>query len=302
MSLPSYQIELIESRKSNVSIDNASYEVVYKLSGPVNTDVTIQGVADALVPTTFTFTSAILGTINLIIQEYSIDPQEPGIWHVTAKYGRRRPRKTGDIVFTFDSSGGSEHIQISRKTIAKTTSTLAPWVGTTPPDYRGAIMVSTGPNGGSVAGTNIVVPNGKFTIEYYCPTSLITPTYQQLITYMVGHTNQATFNFSPVDFTGAFAMPAYEVLFLGGTGQPRTIDDWQLVMHFLRGKNLTNTDPDGVVTGMVQIAKLAHDFYWAEFRQNDDAAAKVTIKQPAYAYVEQVYNPTDFTQLGPWSI
>ena len=97
-----------------------------------------------------------------------------------------------------------------------------------------------------------------------------------------------------------------EVLFKGVTGARRGTGDWELVFNFSVVKNLVNatypdptpSDPNNVIT----YSKKGHEYLWvypftwieADQQQQQGKAAVQRIA----LYVEQVYNESDFTQLG----
>ena len=95
-----------------------------------------------------------------------------------------------------------------------------------------------------------------------------------------------------------------EVLFRGVTGARRGTGDWELVFNFMVRKNLVDaTYPDpipGDLAKVITYDKLGHEYLWIylyDWTDPQSQGATAAIKRPAL-YVEQVYNESDFTQLG----
>jgi hypothetical protein len=77
---------------------------------------------------------------NLLRQSLDLEPQfvdtvsNTGRWLVTVKYGVTAPREAGQNSFSFDTTGGTQHITQSIATRAK-------YPAGTAPDFQGAIGV-----------------------------------------------------------------------------------------------------------------------------------------------------------------
>ena len=267
-------IEDVASRATHISVEGPTQELKFTTSGSDDEPTTRAAVEAALSPT-IVITSAFFGTLTLIIQEYDVTPQGNGIWLGTAKYGRRIPRQTGDIVLTFDGTGGTAHITTSDFTTGFASPTLA--AGVTIPDF-GAI----GYDGQNVAGVDVTVPIVKLTFEYYPPVALVTQDYIFTLNTLAGTVNDDTWmNCDPSS-----------VLFLGASGQPRGLDDWAFLFHFIFSPNETALF-NGDITN---IQKDGHEYVW--FWYKDDLASFYKIKRPVFAFVETVYKQADFTRLG----
>lgn len=375
-------IEIIGSREANISLDNPSKDLLFTIIGS-DDDAVIRTAVEGALSETLSITSGFFGTLTLNIQNYSVKQKEPEIWEGVATYGRRQPRQTGDVVFSFDGTGATAHIATSKETIASYTrellgqtigdlalssqfggdledgetyywvvtpvgpdneslsglevtstmgggsnSVLLTWgevdravsyriyrsltsnsytspclVGTSSitqfvdrgqslqagappaeypellaPDYERAIGV----NNDTVEGTDITVPVFKFTFTYYCPIALMTPAYIIQLMALTGTTNQA-------DFKG---FKTGEMLFLGPTGQQRSLDDWEIVMHFIGSPHVK----DLTIGDILGIEKGGHEYLWVQFA--DSIKANKLIKVPEFAFVERVYDAGDYSKLG----
>lgn len=111
-------IELLGSREANVSTENASIDLVFTVTGSQD-DAVVRAFVEEQLPATYTLTSAFFGTILLSVQSYNVKENAPGIWEGNAKYGLREPRKTGDVVLSFEGTGGTAHITTSKETKGK---------------------------------------------------------------------------------------------------------------------------------------------------------------------------------------
>src|SRR4029077_1410940 len=98
-------VEIVGSRKTDVSVDDPRMEVLFMAMGTDN-DLLIRAQVEAALSPVITIYSAFFGARNMIIQSYSVEHRGNGVWDGVAHYGRQKPRKTGDVVFTFDSTGG----------------------------------------------------------------------------------------------------------------------------------------------------------------------------------------------------
>ncbi len=271
-------VEIVGSRDTTISIDAPMKELSFKACGSFD-DEAIRAYVETQLPPSLQVTSQLFGTITIVIQSYNIKQESEGgsNWIGTAKYGRRQPRKTGDLYLTFDGTGATQHIATSLETVSKYKSEDLPET-TEIPDYEMAIGV----DGETVHGVDITTQICKFTLQYYPATELMTPEYIIGLITLAGKTNDEPWR----DFEKG------EVLFLGATGQPRSLDDWEIQMHFIASP----TKEDLRVGNILGIQKRGHDYLWISFEKQVDA--KKLIKVPHFAYVEQVYYEGSFSDLG----
>ncbi len=286
-------LEMFGSRKTSCSVENPSLELMFKVFGSMD-EAEVRAFLESQFPNPYEMTSAFFGTINLLIQSYEVEmigTMQGGIWQGKADYGKRKPRQTGDLVLSFDGTGGTKHITVSKQT--RRSYGLDQELSPQPeiPSFNQAIGV----NGDSVAGCDITVPVFKFTYTYYAPTAIVTDDYIKLIMEMTGKTNDTAWKmFRPC-----------EVLFLGPTGQPRGFDDWEIAFHFVAnsfvsGISIPITGEHLLDSSLDPIAVDGHDYLWVRFQDivGGTLTNKTLMKRPVNAYVERVYDQAEFTTLG----
>ena len=173
-------------------------------------------------------------------------------------------------LFTFDSTGGSQHITQSIATVNK--------YGTNPADRQGAI----GYDRENVAGMDKTVPvwNWQET-RYLTDAQLNCPAYYAL----TGCVNSDNFE----------GYQPGEVLFLGASGSRRgETGKWEVTFKFAYSPNV-----QALTIGSIGgIAKKGWEYLWVRYADDVDAAAKVRIKIPDAVYIEQIYDYAPFSILG----
>jgi hypothetical protein len=255
--------EQFDSREATESIESPSVDLQYQVKGTEN-DVDVRSVVEVTIPAFY---------LGLPFQSYHMKPLGGGVWDVSARYGKKEQKDTGDSSFSFDTSGGTTHTTQSLKTISK----HAP-PGMVAPDFKGAIGVSVD----SVEGTDVTIPVYSFTETHYIASNLVTGAYKSALFFLTGRVNQAAFKgFSPG-----------EVLFLGASGSVRGTEDWEITFRFAASPNVT-----GLTIGdIVGIDKEGWAYLWVRYADAEDQ--KVLVKQPIAVYVEKVYEYGDFSGLG----
>jgi hypothetical protein len=255
--------EQFDSREATQNVDSPSVDLKYQVKGSED-DVAVRATVEATIPAFY---------LGLPFQSYHIKPLGGGVWEVSARYGTKEQKDTGDSSFSFDTGGGTTHITQSLQTVTK----YAP-PDKVAPDFKGAIGVATD----NVEGTDITIPVYNFTETHYIATALVTPAYKATLFGLTGKVNQGIFK--------GFA--AGEVLFMGASGSVRGAEDWEITFRFAASPNVT-----GLVVGdIANIAKAGWDYLWIRYADAEDQ--KVLVKQPIAAYVEQVYEVGDFAGLG----
>jgi hypothetical protein len=212
---------------------------------------------------------------GLAYQSSHVERIAEEIWEGTVRYGQLERPETGDSSYQFDTGGGTQHITQSLQTVGR----YAP-PGKTAPDFQGAIGVTHD----NVEGVDITVPVYNFSETHYIPSTSVTPAYKATLFFLTGKVNAGPFRgFAPG-----------EVLFLGASGSKRGQDDWEITFRFAASPNVT-----GLVIGDITgINKKGWEYLWVRYADDEDAAAKVLVKKPIAAYVEQVYQYGDFSGLG----
>ena len=260
--MPATIAEKFDSRPATVG-KGSTADLLYVVQGTEDD-------AEVHVAVTTTIPAYYLG---LVFQSYSITPQGGEIWDVSVRYGEREKKEPGDSSFSFDTSGGTQHVTQSLETVGG----YAP-PGEMAPDFKGAIGVTSD----SVEGTDITVPVYSFSEAHYVPVGDIDGAYKAALFALTGTVNDDTFR--------GFA--AGEVLFLGASGSQRGQEDWEITFRFAASPNVVNL-PVGDIT---VASKKGWEYLWVRYA--DAVDADVLVKQPIAAYVERVYEDGDFSGLG----
>jgi len=202
------------------------------------------------------------------------------IWVGTARYGNPSasssgsPPATGDSFFSFDTSGGTQHITVSRQTVG------AFGTGANVNDYGKAV----GWENDSIQGTDITVPVYTWAETHYLPDSIVTLGYRGSLFALTGRTNNASFK----------GMAAGECLFLGAAGSQRgSGEDWEINFRFAGSPNATGLSI-GSITG---IAKKGWEYLWVAYDKQENGTLKKIVPVPKQVYVERVYEEGDFSIL-----
>jgi hypothetical protein len=253
--------------------DDEQIDLLFVIEG-TNDDAVARAALAAEAPTTFN---------GLVRQKPSIEPLGENLWDGRVRYVKdsyEQPQ-TGDSAFSFDTTGGTQHITQSKANIAK----YAP-SGQTAPDFGGAIGVTHD----NVEGVDITVPVFAFNKTRYIDPSDMTQSYITALYALTGKVNSTVLNIDVDGVTLTF-QPG-ECLFLGATGGKRKQDDWEINFRFAGSPNATNLTI-GTITG---INKKGWEYLWVRYADSEDA--NVIVKKPVAVYVEKVYELADLTVLG----
>ena len=273
--MPALIIEKFDSREATVGGDSPSVDLQYAVIG-TELDTEVRALVESSVPAFYT---------GLVIQNYHIAHQGGGVWEVTVRYGKLPPREvdagTPDNPMdeiTFDTSGGTQKITQSLATVGTYGLPIEDLEHPPPipPDFGRAIGVTAD----SVEGVDITVPVLNFTITRR--RSTFTLTDFQAIFGLTGRVNSAAFK--------GFA--AGEVLFLGGSGQRRGEEDWEIAYKFAASPNVTGLS----IGGITGIDKTGWEYLWVRYA--DAVDEDTLIQRPVAVYVEKVYESGDFSLLG----
>jgi hypothetical protein len=254
-------IELSRSRESRVTDDGKgdSLELAYAVTGTYD-DAVVRGLVESTSPPTY---------LGLVRKEIDCRPTGAGNWEATVRY----QADIRDSQYTFDTTGGTQHITQSRETLGK----YAP-AGKTAPDCKGAIGVTPD----SVDGVDIVVPTYSFSETHYLAEALVTPAYKAILFLLTGKVNNAPW----------LGFQRGEVLFLGASGSNRGDGFWEITFRFAASPNMQNLQVGGITIAN----KPGWAYVW--FRYQDTADVNQLIKRPVAAYVERLYDEGDFTKIG----
>ena len=128
------------------------------------------------------------------------------------------------------------------------------------------------------------MPVYQFSETHYLDDAVVTGAHKATLFAITGTVNNAWFK--------GFA--AGECLFLGASGSMRGGGDWEITFRFAASPNVTGLSI-GPIFG---IDKKGWEYLWVRYADVEDEDAKMLVKRPISAYVEQVYNLTNFAGLG----
>jgi len=197
----------------------------------------------------------------------------PGTYRVEVPYRfGNNPDGKYASEWSVSSTGGTAHITTSIQTVQS--------YGPAPrPNYQGGIGVTKD----AVEGVDIIVPQFLRTETHWWYREAITQGYIQSLFAATGKVNSQPFR----------EMSAGEALFLGFTWDGRGgLEPWRFTYSFMGLPNVTNKTV-GTITG---INKRGHEYLWVSFEEVVDN--NKVVKRPKYAYVERVYESTDFGAFG----
>lgn len=231
----------------------------------------IKSAAESTLP----FTDGGLGNRRIAVEP--IDSNQ-GFWEVRADYRSSSPvtpPEVGQSAFEFEIGTTSSHITQSKATVGG----YAPAGAPSMPDFDEAIGVTQD----GVDGCDTLVPEARFSETHYLSSAFVTAAYRRTLRTLTGKVN-----------SGAFRdHAAGEVLFLGARGGKRANDDvWEVTFSFATSDNATGLSV-GAITG---IAKGGWEYLWVYY-EPVVSADRIAL-QPAFAYVERVYDSADFSALG----
>lgn len=218
---------------------------------------------------------------RLYLEEVAIDERMTDtVYKVLATYrvDEQRERAEGDSAdagnsdpaVSFDTTGGTRHLNRSLATIS-----ITPAEAT---NYGGAIEVD---GEGNVNGVDVTMPVMTFSETHTFAPSKVTTAYRKQLFLLTGTVNQAAFR--------GFAIG--EVLFLGASGQ-KNGEFWDITFKFAVSPNRTNLK---VTDSLIVSSKYGWDYLWVKF--GEKVVNGAIVKEPIAAYVERVYEAGDFSKL-----
>lgn len=235
----------------------------------------IDGTADELVAKGALYAAAPVLYGNLVRQKASLQRIGEDLWEASVPYGKKKDPETGDSSYSFDTTGGTQHITQSLRTVGRY---AIP--GKKAKNFKGAIGVTKNPD--NIEGVDITMPVFKWSETWYLRVAVMTEAYKHLLFKMTGKVNLDKFRLKAPG----------EVIFLGASGSQRGEEDWEITFNFAASPNAS-----GLQVGDITIKeKRGWDYLWVRYQDVKDVDA--IVKQPQTAYVEQVYEYENFSQLG----
>lgn len=174
---------------------------------------------------------------------------------------------------TFDIATESVHITHSKETVAS--------YGTNPPDFKGAINVQSD---GTIEGCDIGVAHLGYEVVKVFEESFVDQAYVLTLASIVGTVNVATFH----------GFPAGELMLVRVYGRKRPDRNWSIAFGMFQSPNATNI-PVGDIT---VTAKNGWDYLWVRYAFASDSGSQTLVKIPVAAYVERVFDYTDYDDIG----
>lgn len=277
-----------KSRNGRASPDNPTLDVVYGVIG-TDDETEVDDLVDAGAPSEWN---------GLIRQGWSRDYLGVNLWEVTVNYSREETKGAGALSFSGDTSGGTQHVTQSIRTVC---SGAVDKNGdpVDAPDCHRAIGVTED----GVEGVDVVVPKLEFTITVIADSDALPSDYLVQLHKATGMCNDATFS---IDYRGQhLEFNQGELLFMGCPFSYRGNGTWEFPFKFSASRNAEEEDiliggvqdPDTLdVTGGIQLVeKQGWDYLWIKYspKKSNDAI----VRQPTAAYIEQVVKQTDFDAL-----
>jgi len=251
--------------------------------------IEVLGATDLASAATAAWAYAPLTLVGLVKVDYSLalaglGPQTRYSGKVV--YGERKRPEAGEYEYEFKTSGGTQHIVVSKATIAKYGNGVI-----TPPDTHQIIGLTD--NGAD--GTDIHVPVFEWSETWYIAHAMMSDAYISFLYSLTAHVNSAAMKITPWSTTMA---PAGEILFLGSEGKARVKEvDWAITLHFARSPNAQNI----VVDDITVTEKKGWEYVWYHrVKTTEGTGADASpVEPPDYAVVDRVYDTADLNQLFP---
>jgi len=196
-------------------------------------------------------------------------------WAVIA-YFTKDPWTWPDTRLSFDTTGGTEHINCSREVVSF-------WGPKGTANRENAIGVSNG----HVKGIDIPVPIFKWSETHYFSDASITDEYKAILRNLTGRVNNDSFK----------GFDAGEVLFFGvsGTRNGDDSDDlWELTFNFASDEPESDITV-GTITG---ISRPAWHYMDIEYESTADIPTSQLLPKAIAVYIHRLYKAKDFSDLG----
>lgn len=238
----------------------------------------LEGTADDLAARNLLLANTPLMYDGLTRDECSLEPvfvdttTGRGSWKCTVRYISPdfADPQVGASSFSFDTSGGTQHITQSLSTIGRYPETA--------PNFEGAIGVTHE----SVEGVDITVPVYSFSETHYFAD--ISMAYRSTLFNLTGKVNSDSFK----------GMAPGDCLFLGASGTQRGTDKWEISFRFAGSPTRNN-----IVIGNITLPhKKGWEYLWVRYADSTDEQSHSLVKKPIAVYVEKVYESANFALLG----
>jgi len=269
--------EKFTSRKINSASSGASQERTYTLTGSDDEDALLTALADE------TDASITVESDTWYRSGRTIAPVGYQIWEGRVTYtpltGRNLP--VDQSQYRFETGGGSQHVSSSIKNISNT---KAGDYTPDAPNFGGLINVTSD----GVDGIDIIAPIFNFSEMHVLSADTVTEAYKVQLMELTATKNAAAFR----------GIPAGSVLFMGASGSSRDDGNWNVTFNFAAQKKLTSYVLFAGTAWTITVPeKLGWNYLWIRYHDVWNDKAKMNIKRPLSAHVEQVYGNGDFSLL-----
>lgn len=271
--MPAYIAEKWDSRPSQVDAKGLAIgtELKYVIAGTTD-DAEVHALVVSELPAMY-----MVAGKTTFYQNYAIEPKGHDVWEATARYAAYEPL---EVTWSGDTTGGTQHITQSINTIL---SQLALFQSGEVPDFQNAIGV----NGETVQGVDIYAKQLAFQANLTVPRHLFTPTYQATLYNLTATVNQAPFR----------GLAKGECLFLGASWVDKSSAPYvDLTCKFMGSPNRTYESLE--IGDFEEFEKEGWHYLWFLYKDQVDSTAKSIVKRAYALFVEQVYEYSDFNQLG----
>lgn len=275
--------EFYQSRRVNLAWDAQTADLMYVLNG-TSDDAEARAAFLAAIPAQF---------FGLRFQNIDVEPVGGLFWRASAKYDSRvteeqagqggtDPTTPLDVPgqndplgaeYAFDITAVTEKITQSKQTISKTKRG-----GGLAPDNQKAIGVTID---GEVEGCDRMSPHFEWSVTRIF--GFVTLQYFQSLYALVGTTNNAQF----------YGFPIGTLLFIGASLQARDTQKVTMTYKFAARPNEVNI---AICDNLTVPAKKGWEYLWVSYKNVADA--NKLFMQPDAAYVERIYDSSDFTLIG----
>ena len=246
-------------------------------SPTIESEYIIDGTNDEFVAHADLNAATALIVFGLVKKSVSIDERlGEEVWRGTVKWGKFEVNEVGDSSFSFDTGGGTSHVQTSLETVS---ATPAPGVPAAP-DFENAIGVTDS----GVDGVDITTPAYHFEETHFFDVAFVTAGYKSTLFSLTGAWNTNAYK--------GFA--AGECMFLGASGSLRDYVTWEITYKFVAQPNRTSFSAGPITVPL----KRGFDYLWLRYREVEDAAAGHLARRPIAAYVEKVSPDGDLALIG----
>ena len=246
-------------------------------------------VAYALPPVDFTYAPYVdsVGGVDRFFDNATIDEKGGGNWEVVVSYVKNPDQET----LSYSIGVQSTKMYTSLSTV-RTYDCVNGGIDT---DATPNFFKSIGINGQNIDGVEVEIGKTTFTINRKLKMSTLSADYLDIVQAMTPSINDDTFDYT---FKGQVLSWDSGELKFGGVHFQLTSDDaLDITYSFAVSKNLV-AGANFTIGSSDAIEKLGWDYMWVFSRPATDAVANILVKQPLGAYIEKVFDYTDFSVLG----